>query len=120
MTYYTRLIVNCNNKLKLIWLNLGVDMAVRFDTIAQLKRNWSNIMTTFNIELTDTFAGESNYSWVKRTELTTKKSSRRAIVQAAKAWAGYTGLRCIVEDFGDMITLRPQGICHIMFITLKY
>ena len=77
-------------------------------------------MTTFNIELTDTFGGESNYSWVKRTELTTKKSSRRAIIQAAKAWAGYTGLRCIVEDFGDMIKLRPRGICHVMFITFEY
>jgi len=77
-------------------------------------------MNTFNIELTDTFGGESNYSWVKRDHLTTKKSSRRAIVQKAKAWAGFTGLRCVVDDFGDMISIKPNGICQIAFITFDY
>jgi hypothetical protein len=74
-------------------------------------------MTTFNIELTDTFGGESNYSWVERSELTTKTDSRLAIVRKAKAWWGINGLRATVADYGDMIEIRPAGICQVAFIT---
>jgi len=76
-------------------------------------------MITFNIELTDTFQGESNYSWVKRDQLTTK-DTKRAIIQKAKAWAGFTGIRCVVDDFGDTISIKPNGICQIAFITFDY
>ena len=74
-------------------------------------------MCTFNVELTDTFGGESNYSWVKREQLTSNKDTMRSIIQKAKEWAGYTGLPCKVENYGDMIRLAPRGICHVMFIT---
>jgi len=77
-------------------------------------------MITFTIELTDTFSGEANYSWVKRDRLTIKKLSRRAIVQKAKAWAGITGIRCHVDRHDSFITIRPRGLCQVIFINIEY
>ena len=68
----------------------------------------------YRIEITDTFCGESNYSWVRRYEFTAK--SDLAAVRKAKNLAGWNGLRCEREDYGDQIVLRPRGICQIMFI----
>jgi len=75
-----------------------------------------------SFEMTDTFGGESNYSWVKRVEHDLpEKTTDRAIVRRAKAWAGLTGHRCTVDKAGgDMITIRPRGICEIVFITFDY
>jgi hypothetical protein len=90
-------------------------------------------MNTYNIEYTDTFAGESNYSWVRRAtvsmpELThygydgstnyckANKIYRRELMKKAKAAVGLTGLRGRVEDFGDMIRFVPYGHCTVLFI----
>lgn len=71
-------------------------------------------MNQYQIEITDTFGGEANYSWVKREtivmpELThfgyggaancaeAKKAYRRQLVRKAKAIAGWTGWPCKVE-----------------------
>ena len=70
---------------------------------------------SYRIEVTDMFGGESNYSWVRRT--TTDKPTHRGRVREAKAFAGWTGLRCDVDNGGDMVTIRPRGICQIAFIT---
>ena len=71
-----------------------------------------------NFEHTDTFAGESNYSWVRRTTIDAPDSiSNRAIIRRAKAWAGLTNVRSVVEFCGDMIAIRPRGICHVVFVT---
>lgn len=70
------------------------------------------------LEHTDTFGGESNYSWVRRAQLPERSHwTDRAIVRAAKRWAGLTGIRCRVEKFGDMIAIYPRGICHVVFAT---
>lgn len=68
----------------------------------------------YRIEVTDTFCGESNYSWVRRYEFTAK--SDLAAVRKAKNLAGWTGIRCEREDYSDQIVLRPRGICQIMVI----
>jgi len=71
-----------------------------------------------NIEVTDTYGGEANYSWVKRYSIEIPASlSNLAIVRRAKKEAGWTGAQCKVENFGDMIALRPYGACQVMFIT---
>jgi len=72
-------------------------------------------MNTYNIEYTDTFSGEANYSWVKR--VTIQARSDRAAIRAAKKWAVLTGIRCGKSDYGDMIDLRPVGVCTVLFIT---
>ena len=71
----------------------------------------------WEFEYTDTFAGEANYSWVKRETVTYDDSpSDRALVRRAKAWAGITGRRCTVENYGDSFTIRPSGRLTVLFI----
>ncbi len=71
------------------------------------------------IELTDTFGGESNYSWVKRAEFDADGLSDRAIVRRAKALMGLTGSKVAKrETYGDMLALWGfDGSCTVMFIT---
>lgn len=77
--------------------------------------------TTFQFEYTDTFSGEANYSWVKREDVELPATiTDRALVRRAKAWAGLTGCRCNVSNCGDMIDIRPQGSCTVLFISAVY
>jgi len=93
-------------------------------------------MNQYEIEVTDTFGGEANYSWVKRETLTmpelthygydgssnytkANKAYRRQLVRKAKAIAGWTGWRCNVEDYGDMIRIEPRGVCMVAFVEWK-
>ena len=87
---------------------------------------------TYNVEITDTFGGEANYSWVKRQTITMPELTyygydgaatymkanakyRRALVRKVKALAGWTGQRCEVNDMGDMVEIRPRGACMVAF-----
>ncbi|QIQ60811.1 hypothetical protein [Stenotrophomonas phage BUCT627] len=88
----------------------------------------------YSYEHTDTFAGEANYSWVKRgsvhmPELThygydggvstyarADRISQREVVKAVKAKLGLTGIRCKTERQGDGYVIRPYGLCQIVFI----
>jgi len=73
-----------------------------------------------NIEITDTFGGESNYSWVKRYELDPiEGQSDLALIRRIKKVIGWTGAKCKKNVFGDMIELRPVGICIVCFITFS-
>jgi len=72
----------------------------------------------FAVEYTDTFGGESNYSWVKRAVIEVKQgATQRTIMRAAKAAAGISGLRGKTYDYGDMIEFRPWRCCTAMFVT---
>ena len=72
----------------------------------------------FNFEHTDTFAGESNYSWVRRDSFQAPDTlSDLALIRRAKKWAGLSGIRARVEKYGDMMAIYPTGICHVVFIT---
>lgn len=76
---------------------------------------------TFDFEYTDTFGGEANYSWVRRhTEQFPEDISDRALVRRAKAWAGLTGVRCRVENWGDTLAIYPAGCCTVLFVTPQY
>lgn len=67
-------------------------------------------------ELTDTFGGEANYSWVKRAYTAREELTDRQLVRLAKKWAGFTGRRCTVDNFGDTIAIRPNGACVVLFV----
>lgn len=72
----------------------------------------------FKIEVTDTFGGEANYSWVRRFPLSVADGATRPqIIRAAKASIGWTGHRCEVEEYGEDYIIRPRGICQIAFVT---
>lgn len=70
-----------------------------------------------SFEVTDTFGGEANYSWVNRGEIEVKEgSSDLAIVRKVKEAIGWNGYKCNRESYGDSITLKPRGICQVLFI----
>lgn len=69
------------------------------------------------IECTDTFSGEANYSWVRRYWLDDTNCTPRQIILAAKGCNGLIGTRCKKSEYGDMIELRPQGCNMVVFIT---
>jgi hypothetical protein len=78
-------------------------------------------MPTLNItyELTDTFGGEANYTWVQRGVVAADSdNTNHTIVRRAKASAGLSGIRCRKEDYGDMIALYPQGLNMVLFINI--
>lgn len=90
-------------------------------------------MNTFRYEYTDTFAGDANYSWVKRGTVTVgditeygydgyhgyEKANKRMMVQVVrkvKAALDLSGVRCDREMWGETIVLRPCGSATIIFI----
>lgn len=90
-----------------------------------------------NIEYTDTFAGEANYSWVQRHRITMPELTHygydgssnylrcnriyeRELMKRAKALVGLTGMRGKVDRYGDVIEFRPYRSCTVLFITAEY
>ena len=91
---------------------------------------------TYDVELTDTFAGVANYSWVKRATVTmpelthygydggtnyakVNKVAKRELMRAAKATMGLTGIKGRTHDYGDTLEFRPYRLLQVMFITYK-
>lgn len=90
----------------------------------------------YDVEYTDTYAGEANYSWVRRAviampELThygydgmhgyarANRIANRELMKRAKAEMGLTGVRGVTTHHGDMSEFRPYGMCTVMFITYR-
>ena len=74
----------------------------------------------YDITVTDTFAGELNFCWVRRDELEAPADiSTRALVRRAKALAGITG-RHLLDDFGHELVIRLRGCCVAMLVTARY
>ena len=77
-------------------------------------------MDTFDIEYTDTFCGQANYCWVKRSSFTLPKIvSDNLIKRVAKEIMGITGSKGAWDDNGDGYSFKPQGSCTILFITFR-
>lgn len=71
----------------------------------------------FDIEITDTFGGEANYSWVRRHSIEMpEKTTDLALVRRAKRKAEWSGIRCKVSRYGGTIEIRPVGMCCVLFI----
>ncbi len=78
-------------------------------------------MTAWDIEITDTFGGEANYSWVSREKIEIPDTYTEPwIVRMLKAHAGWTGDRCEVMNLGTYIEIRPHGVCQVLFATPNY
>lgn len=74
-----------------------------------------------DVEYTDTFSGQANYSWVKRKELTVPQGRpAREVMRRAKAAMGLTGVRGRSYHYGDMMEFRPYRSCTVMFATVRY
>lgn len=76
-------------------------------------------MLRIDVELTDTFGGEANYSWVRREKFTLPdNASDRLIMKRAKDAVLLTGVRGRWTDYGDQLTFRPYGRHMILFVTV--
>ena len=77
------------------------------------------IQTDIHYEVTDTYGGDANYSWVKRGKVECKPGenySNLTAIRRVKKAIGWNGVRCKVEDYGDSITLKPYGMAQVCFI----
>ena len=85
------------------------------------------------VEFTDTFAGEANYSWVRRAEIVmpdlthygydgaygyakAAKAYHRELMRKAKAAMGLAGARGKTVEVGEIIEFRPYGMNVVMFV----
>lgn len=90
----------------------------------------------YNVEYTDTFGGDANYSWVERHKLTAPELTHygytgstdgsysracrvadRELLKRAKALVGLTNVRGVTSRHGDMIEFRPYRMATVLFIT---
>ncbi len=70
----------------------------------------------YDITVTDTYAGELNYSWVYRHEIEAPADIRTStLVRRAKAVAKLAG-RHTTEDYGDTVIVRMRGACIAMTV----
>lgn len=82
---------------------------------------WRLYMVKFTVEYTDTFGGEANYCWVKRSEFTLDgASSRMVIIRKAKALMGLSGVKGRLDDYGDSYAFRPYRSATVMFVNTEY
>lgn len=74
-----------------------------------------------DVEYTDTFSGEANYSWVRRAELTIPDGlSDLTVMRRAKLAIGINGFRGRTYSHGDTWEFRPYGACTVMFASVRY
>lgn len=75
----------------------------------------------WNVELTDTFGGEANYSWCNRQAIALPSdASDLAVMRAAKKAVGLNGVRGQSSNYGDSLEFRPSGACVVMFATPRF
>lgn len=71
----------------------------------------------YQVEVTDTFGGQANYSWVNRVIIDVEDgTTERALIRIAKAKVGWNGLKCDRSQSGETITLTPRRLCQVCFI----
>ena len=78
-------------------------------------------MCTWDIEVTDTFGGQANYSWVDRYVIRTPDDiSDLALVRRIKSVAGYSGIRGRATVMGDSVEIRFPARCVVIFANVRY
>ena len=78
-------------------------------------------MCTWDIEVTDTFGGQANYSWVERSKLRVPDGiSYLALVRRIKSAAGYSGIRGQTYVSGDFVEIRFPSRCIVIFANVRY
>lgn len=90
----------------------------------------------YQVEYTDTFAGEANYCWVRRATVKMPELTRygytgnsdgsyaranrifeRELMRRAKYAVGLTGMRGRKESYGGLIAFYPYGSATVMFVS---
>ena len=79
------------------------------------------VQTDIHWEITDTYGGEANYSWVRRGVIRCtpgESYSDLAAVRRVKKAIDWNNVPCKRTDLGDTIALYPRGsnvVCFIEF-----
>lgn len=77
-------------------------------------------MLKFTVEYTDTFGGEANYTWVKRTTMVVKHyKGTQWVKRCAKDVVGLRGVKGKWEDYGDDLIFRPRGSATVLFVIFE-
>jgi hypothetical protein len=67
-------------------------------------------------EYTDTFGGETNYSWVRRAVVHDVEGVKLAL-RRARAELGLTGVKGdITASYGDELHWTPRGSCTVLMV----
>ena len=69
-------------------------------------------MHTFNVEITDTFGGEANYSWVTRHVIRARSPRGVAVIMNRRSGLGFHK----VSDYGDLCRYDSASGATCMFI----
>ena len=71
-------------------------------------------------EVTDTFGGEANYSWVRRATIPAgpENEPQRSIMKRAKHALQLTGMRGVTTRMNGFegYEFRPSGMCMVAFV----
>lgn len=75
-------------------------------------------MKTYYLELTDTFGGESNYSWVRRYRIVAF-SEKQALTKFKREYfgIGHNRRHNLEWNSGDIKAFKFKGICIIAFLS---
>ena len=75
---------------------------------------------TIDVEYTDTFAGEPNYSWVRRATLKVPEGLADAtIMRRAKKAMGLSGLKGRTRSFGDCWDFVPHNVATVLLVAVR-
>ena len=78
-------------------------------------------MVTWDIEVTDTFSGQANYSWVDRYAISIPGGiSYLALVRRIKSVTGYSGIRGRATVMGVSVEIRFPSRCIVIFAKVRY
>ena len=74
-------------------------------------------MCKYLVEMTDTFSGEANYSWLQTAIIEAEADASSAkLIRRAKKALGVTHAHR-VSDYGDLIRLDLRNTCVVIFIS---
>lgn len=76
-------------------------------------------MTTYSVEMTDTFSGEANYCWLRRATIEAPSdATSRLLIRRAKKALGLAPCRHRTSDFGDLLRLDLVNNPICIFISV--
>ena len=76
-------------------------------------------LNRWDVTVTDTFGGEANFCWRNDYNFELPEgATNRQVVIAAKRAAGWTGMKCDTDNYGDSFTLHPRDLLQVCFIEL--
>lgn len=72
----------------------------------------------YQIEYTDTFGGDANYSWVRRAVIEAPADAKAALImRRAKKALGLSGARGKTVEYGEVIEFRPYNSATVLFVS---